>query len=210
VTRRLAAVLVAGLLLAACGSDDDDNDAAATSTTTTTAVTTTTTATPEPEATCSASELSAGVDAEDGLPAPVAAMRADLAHAAATCDWDALAALADRDGAAVRYTFGEGNDPIPFWKAAEANDAVPPLRALRVLLDLPYAASPMDNGPTQYVWPAAFAEEHPTEAHLQEIVDSGLYDRATLQGWIDSGMNYLGYRIIITGTGDWTAFVEGD
>lgn len=169
------------------------------------------TTTTEAAASCSASDLAPDVDVDPSLPPEVATMRADLARAAAGCDYEALAELADRGGRAVRFSWGDERDPAAFWQAAEASgDDPPPLRALRVLLDLPAAASDPGNGDVQYVWPAAFASEHPTDAQLREIADAGLYDLATLQGWVDAGTNYLGYRILITSSGDWTAFVAGD
>lgn len=167
--------------------------------------------TTQASATCSASDLGAEVGDEPNLPRAVAVMRADLADAAVRCDYDALAALADRNGAAVRFSWGDEKDPIAFWRAAEASGAKPPpLRALRLLLALPAARTDDGSGHVQYVWPAAFAVERPTDAQLQEIADTGLYDLATLQGWVEQGTNYLGYRVLITEAGDWTAFVAGD
>jgi putative hemolysin len=175
--------------------------APASSTTTTSAV----------GARCSAGRLDPKVADEPGLSSAAAAMRADLARAAATCDYTALAALADRGGPAVRFSFGPETDPIAFWKEAEAGGhGVPPMLALRTLLGLPYATTTVPSGAVQYVWPAAFAAEHPTTAQLDEIANTGLYSMATLQDWVRGGNNYLGYRIIITAEGDWTAFVEGD
>ena len=210
VARSIAIAAIALLAIAGCGRDDS------TSTTGTTAsgsstTTSSTETTGVPAATCSASNLPAGVRSDDALPAPVAAMRADLARAAATCDYARLATLADRGGRSVRFSWGDETDPIAFWRAAEADGEKPaPLRALRLLLDLPATATDAGNGTTQYVWPPAFASEHPADAQLQQIVDTGLYDLATLRRWVDGGSNYLGYRVIGTATGDLTAFVSGD
>jgi hypothetical protein len=201
---RILVCLVVVTTIAACG--DSSEDAA---TTTTTAVPTSTSSTAVP-ATCSASSLDADVSTDATLPAPVATMRADIARAAVACDYEELAALADRDGEAVRFTFGAETDPVAFWRDAEGSaDRVLPLRALRVLLDLEPAAT-KGGGFTTYVWPAAFASEHPTDAQLSEIASTGLYDMATLRGWVASGTNYLGYRLMITDRGDWTLFVTGD
>lgn len=163
---------------------------------------------------CSAAGISADVAADPVLPPAVAAMRADLARAAATCDWSALALLVDRDGPAVRASFGDDRDPIGYWQRLEAatDETGPkPMRALRTLLGLPGTLQPGDgNGPDTYVWPPAFASEEPTEAELQQVADTGLYTMDQLHEWRDFGMNYLGYRILITANGDWTAFVAGD
>lgn len=162
-------------------------------------------------ASCSGAARSAEITDEPGLSAAAAAMRADLARAAATCDWTVLAALVDRGGKAVRFSFGAETDAIAFWKQAEAGGVgVLPMRALRTLLSLPYATTTTPDGAVQYVWPAAFASEHPTTGQLQEIADTGLYSMATLQDWVRSGNNYLGYRVIVTADGDWTAYVTGD
>ena len=160
---------------------------------------------------CSGGRLSPTVASEPGLTEAAAAMRADLARAAATCDYAALATLADRGGKAVRFSFGAETDPIAFWQQAEQRgDGVAPMFALRTLIGLPYAKTTTPDGAVQYVWPAAFASEHPTTTQLEEIAATGLYSMATLQEWVSSGNNYLGYRVIITAEGDWTAFVAGD
>jgi hypothetical protein len=138
-------------------------------------------------------------------------MRADLARASATCDWSALAALVDRDGTGVRYSFGTPGDPIAFWQRGETSGSTPPpLRALRQLLDLSYATQPLAAGAVQYVWPAAHATVPPTDAQLQEIAAAGLYPLAQLQEWVRNDSNYLGYRLAITASGDWTFFLAGD
>lgn len=160
---------------------------------------------------CSAAGLSPDLPADPGLPAPVAAMRADLARAAVECDYDALAVLADRNGKAVRFSFGAETDPVTYWRTGEERAERPgPLRALRLLLALPHTEQHLGNGDVVYAWPRAYAAEHPTEAQLREIADTGLYDLATLRGWLTTGNNYLGYRILVTSAGDWRAFVAGD
>jgi hypothetical protein len=162
-------------------------------------------------ATCSAAGLSTNGAAPDGLPAPVATMRADLARAAATCDWSALAALVDRNGAGVRHSFGAPGDPIAYWQGADTGGTPPrPMRALRVLLDLPYATQPLTGGAVQYVWPAAHVAVPPSAAQLQQLASTGLYPLSMLEEWVRQGNNYLGYRLAITATGDWTFFVAGD
>jgi hypothetical protein len=206
--RSLAAAVVAVALLGAgCGGDDSSDDAATTTTTrTVTSTTPTTTA-----ATCSASAVHGDLPDDPGLPPAVAAMRADLARAAVECDYDALAVLVDRNGKSVRYSFGEGNDPIAAWRLAESSDdQPPPLLALRLLLALPHGERHAEGVPATYLWPAAFATDHPTDAQLQEIADTGLYDLSTLKQWVASGTNYLGYRVMISESGDWQAFVAGD
>ncbi len=159
---------------------------------------------------CSATGLSTGVNALPGLPAAVAMMRADLARAAATCDWHALTLLVDRNGPGVSYSFGAPGDPIAFWRGLESSGQPSgPLRALRLLLGLSFGTQELTSG-VQYVWPAAHAANPPSPAQLQEIADTGLYRLAVLQEWVRTGNNYLGYRLAITGTGDWTFLIAGD
>jgi hypothetical protein len=226
---RLSVALVFTLLFAACGDSDESDTLPTTSAvvTSTSAPSSTTTGTPTSSmppssapsstavtttrATCSAAGLSTTVAAQDGLPAPVATMRADLARAAATCDWTALAALVDRNGAGVRHSFGAPGDPIAYWQGADAGGTPPPpMRALRVLLDLPYATQPLEAGAVQYVWPAAHVAVPPSQAQLQQIAATGLYPLTMLEEWVRQGNNYLGYRLAITATGNWTFFVAGD
>lgn len=197
--------LTAVVALGACG-DDDDNGSDATATTAD--ATTSTAAGP----TCSASDLSPTVPGDGTLPEAVAKMRADIARAAVACDYDALAALADRDGEGVSYSFGADDDPIAAWKDAEADADVDPkpLRALRLLLGLRAGKQELDATHTQYAWPVAHTVERPTDAQLQEIADTGLYDMAMLREMISGGSGYLGYRILITADGDWSAFIAGD
>lgn len=137
-------------------------------------------------------------------------MRSDLARAVASCDWPMIALLIDRDGAGVHFTFGDPVDPIAAWQRAERDGQQPaPLFAIRRLLDLPFAAQPLPPT-TQYVWPAAHVADPPGAAQLRDIADAGLYPKSTLEEWVRSGNNYLGYRLAITESGDWTFFVAGD
>ena len=202
--RRPVVLAVLLMVAAACGEGDDDDPSRST---TSTAGAATTTA----PVTCSAAGLSPDLSTDATLPAPVATMRADLARAAVACDYDALAALVDRDGTSVRYSFGEGDDPVGAWRDAEqSGDEPAPLLALRLLLALPHGVGENEGAPTLYQWPAAFATEHPTDAQLREIAETGLYDLETLEQWVAAGTNYFGYRVLISETGDWQAFVAGD
>jgi hypothetical protein len=137
-------------------------------------------------------------------------MRVDLARAVAACDWSTIGLLIDRDGAGVRFSFGDPGDPIAAWQRAErSGQQPPPLLAIRRLLDLPFAAQPLPST-TQYVWPAAQVADPPSAVQLRVIADAGLYPLSTLEEWVRNGNNYLGYRLAITTSGDWTFFVAGD
>ena len=151
----------------------------------------------------------AALASDPSLPAVVEAMRRDLAAAASTCDYAALQELVDRNGDGVRSTFGEQGDAVAAWRDEEETGEVEPMRALQLLLGLPAARTEGPDGAT-FVWPAAFATEHPSDDALREVADTGLYSMDQLQAWVDSGTNYLGYRVFITDDGDWTLFVDGD
>ncbi len=189
------ALVLALLVTGACGDDGDDGDNAQDTTTTTVAAATSTTALP----------------GDDTLPPVVAKMRADIIKAATAADYDALAELIDRNGKGVRYSFGDGNDPIEAWRTAEQSGENPkPLAALRLLLALQPGKQDLGGGSVQYAWPRAHAVDEPTDEMLREVAATGLYDLPTLQRMVQGGSGYLGYRILITADGDWSAFVAGD
>ncbi|MEO8692219.1 MAG: hypothetical protein ABI658_01815 [Acidimicrobiales bacterium] len=122
-----------------------------------------------------------------------------------------LAALADRNGSGVHYSFGTTGDAIAYWRHLETTSERPaPLRAIRLLLGLPFATQQLSATAVQYVWPTAQVANPPSPPQLREIADTGLYPLATLEQWVRTGNNYLGYRLAITTDGDWTFFVSGD
>jgi hypothetical protein len=204
--RAIGVAMFAAVVAGACGGNRDHR---ASSTTTSEASTVST----EAKASCSASNLSPTVPVDDTLPAVVATMRADMARAAVACDYDALRVLVDRNGTGVKFSFGAATDPIAAWRDAESSTDsgdVKPLRALRLLLGLHAGKMDLGQGHVQYAWPVAHTVERPTDAQLQEVADTGLYDMATLKRTTASGTGYLGYRVLITAEGDWSAFVAGD
>jgi hypothetical protein len=209
----LFAAFVVGVV-GACGSSPAESPPITTTTTTTTratASTTSSTSTTTAPPACSAAGLSPDVAPQAGLPAAVVAMRADLARAAARCDYDELARLADRGGAGVRFSFGGSTDPVAFWKKAEAEGGEPrPLRALRVLLDLPFGTVEPGASVTLYAWPRLHTVTQPSDALLNEVAATGLYSIEILRSFVAAGSGYLGYRVIIGADGDWQAFVAGD
>lgn len=166
-----------------------------------------------PPSTCSAATTSPSVSAQSGLPVAVAAMRSEIARAASRCDYAALADLANRNGPGLIYSFGSnpGADPTDFWRVAEeGGHSVPPMFALRKLLDASFATMRLDDGSTVYVWPELHGLRTPTAAQLEAVAALGVYSIETLQSMFKAGAGYLGYRVLITESADWTAFVAGD
>jgi hypothetical protein len=162
---------------------------------------------------CSANQRSPDVPADPILGGPAAQMRADLAQRSATCDWSALALLVDRNGPGVRANYGDDTNPIEYWHGLDntgADSGPKPMLALRILLGLPAKRLTSDGGTIQFAWPRAAAGDQPSDAELQEIADTGIYTLAQLRDWRAAGTGYLGYRVLITADGDWTAFVRGD
>lgn len=154
---------------------------------------------------CSAAGSDASLAAQDGLPDPVAQTRADIARAAAACDYEALARLG---GAGLTYSFGDEGDAAGFWRRQEAAGAEP-LRHLVELLARPHATVAPPDG-TQYVWPSAFAYDS-WDAVPDDERDAlrPLYDDTDFADFAQFG-GYNGHRVGIGEDGDWLFFVAGD
>ncbi|MDQ4098319.1 MAG: hypothetical protein M3144_10690, partial [Actinomycetota bacterium] len=157
---------------------------------------------------CSAARLPATVSPAPELPGPVAATRNAILHAAAACDYKALAELALAGEGPFTYSFGDRGAPAEFWQHAEARgeDA---LATLVELLSLPFATRATD-GTMQYLWPSAYAYERWADvpaAHREAL--RRLYDEDDLRRFQEFG-TYSGHRVGITEAGDWLFFVGGD
>jgi hypothetical protein len=141
---------------------------------------------------------------QQGLPAPVAALRDQIGAAAARCDIVALESLAGPD---LVTSFG-GGGPERF---AEAESSGEPLLDILVgILDTPYARQALDDGSEMYVWPSAFAYQTWQEippADLEALL--GVYTQSELDELSGFG-SYAGWRVGITANGDWQFFVAGD
>jgi hypothetical protein len=153
---------------------------------------------------CSAAALPTEPTRQD-LPGPVAEMRRSIVAAATACEFDRLADLA-RTGS-FTHSFGDSGDPARFWRRAE--DDGEPLAVLVHFLNQPSATRPAGDV-TQYVWPRAYSYESwtavPAEAReeLRPIYGTEDFKRFERFG------SYNGFRVGITGGGDWIFFVGGD
>ncbi|MFP2931938.1 hypothetical protein ACLESO_43580 [Pyxidicoccus sp. 3LG] len=151
--------------------------------------------------TCSASKLSPRAQpAQPPLPAPVESMRSRIIAAAVACDYAALARLADEQGKSVRFSFGDGDDPVEYWREEERNGDPVLARMVRIL-QLPYAKQ--DN---LYFWPAV----HVTNAPKDWKAVAGIYTEQELRGMKEAMEAYLGLRVGISTEGDWQIAVAGD
>lgn len=206
----LLLVPMLAMSLAACDGDGDGetpgDDATTTSapTTTTGEATTTTGA----AAACSASDLDAETEVQGELPGPTAEMRDRIAAAAVACDFDRLAELADEGPGTFTATFGGATDVSAFWQRQE-REGGEPMRALRLLLDMPFGTRAVE-GSDHYVWPSAFTYEEWTEVPEPERdALRPLYDEDDFESFERFG-SYLGYRVGIDEAGNWLFFVRGD
>ncbi|AEI68643.1 TetR/AcrR family transcriptional regulator [Corallococcus macrosporus] len=152
--------------------------------------------------TCSAAKLSPRVEpATPALPAPVESMRQRIVAAAVACDYTALNTLADENGKAVRFTFGDSTDAGEYWRAAEKLGN-PDLARIVQVLNLPYAKQG-----NLYFWPAVHVTGATSDKDWGAV--KGIYSEAEIAGMKDHGA-YLGLRVGITPEGDWQIAVAGD
>jgi hypothetical protein len=161
-------------------------------------------ATPTELATCSAAGLSAELESQAGLPAPVAGTRLTIAEAAVACDYERLEELALAGGDFI-YSFGGNVPPTPgeaagFWRDEEERGS-DTLANLVNLLELPYAKKGGD-----YVWPSAFKDD-PTDADWEAL--EAIYSAEEIAGFQEFG-GYAGLRVGISPDGGWKFFVGGD
>jgi hypothetical protein len=143
------------------------------------------------------------------LPPAVTATRDAIAAAAEAGDYDALAALADP--ATFTYSFGDGGDPAGYWRAlvAEGTDVAGLLVGLLAMNCVTFDIS---GDAAYYEWPPAaeIAYEFLTPEEIAAL--QALYD-GRLEDWYLEGTAdgyYVGWRLLITADGRWSAFVAGD
>jgi hypothetical protein len=154
------------------------------------------------EALCSGGALETKAIPQD-LPAPVAATRAAIITAAASCAFDDLAAIA---GSAefFSFDFGGSSDPEVFWTQAESLGE-PFTARLIELLNGPFVIDELSD-PALHVWPSAYRIQ-PTEEDWAAL--EGIYDTFDIQNFRELD-DYLGLRIGIDAEGVWQFAVSGD
>jgi hypothetical protein len=193
-------ILVAAAAFAGCGSSD-----ATSSKTTTTA-----TATIPPNAgtgsKCSASKLDIAGIGDKGLPRAVATTRQRIIYAAYSCDFDALAKIADEHKAQFAFEQGAGSTTTTaadYWRSVDAKDKV----MARVVQLLTSTSAISTEGPKTYVWPAVQAGTR-TDSDWQALIESGAYTEQEV-GAMRKDDLYYGYRIGILPNGTWTYLTAG-
>lgn len=157
-----------------------------------------------PRTACSASGLALPLAAQPGLPAPVAKIRQEIARAAVQCDFSQLQKLAWAGPSTFNYTFGQRTTPAKHWQAEEAGGQRPLYFLVRVL-SLPFVKEG-EGQEAMYYWPSAYREK-PTPDDWAAL--KGLYSDEQIQTYRDAE-GYMGYRLGITPSGDWTFFIAGD
>lgn len=159
-----------------------------------------TTAPPPPSpAECSGAATPAALPPQPQLPPAVARTREAVFAAARSCDWAALDALA-ADG--LRYTFGEGSDPLGHWQALEERGE----GVLGTMAEVLRLQPAVEHG--LWVWPGLFLSP-PGEWSAHQRADAARL-LGPHAGGIDAAGGYLGYRLGITTAGEWVYFVAGD
>jgi hypothetical protein len=169
---------------------------------------------PEPEPTptpppdpCSAAGLPAA--AQEGLPDPIADMRAAVLDAARRCDYQALEDLALAGEPGFSYSFGEDGDPGGYWRRYEEGrfrDEDIMARLVQTL-GLMHCREEVSDGTSYIFWPSVMCADA-DDADWEALEQSGLYSNDELRSYREQG--FLGYRVGISESGDWIVFVAGD
>lgn len=203
------ALLALLLLLAACGSDSEQPALSGDPTTSTTEapVESTTTTEAEPVAECSSSTLPEDDTAGSAdLEPAVAELRTEIMEAALACDYATLEELAMDGESQFNYSFGApGGGAFADHLRQREEAGEPVVKLLVQMLRLPSTVLEQPEGDI-VTWPSANSPEATEEdwAALEDV-----YTPEEIAGWRQAG-SYLGYRVGITGEGDWLYFVAGD
>ena len=138
------------------------------------------------------------------LPSAVVETRDALLAATAAGDYEALRPLIDP--ALFTYSFGDGGDPVAYWKDIEANFDERPLEILAAILSMPFTRRDGD-----YAWPFAFHRDPASLTQDELRMLSAVYPNIErdVESWIEFG-GYVGWRTGISRDGTWQFFVAGD
>ena len=154
---------------------------------------------------CSAGAISPSALALSSVTQPVAQTLNEIVEAAQACDFDVLEAVG---GDTLTASFG-GGDASELWTFEEKN-GYKPMYWLLSVLDLPYATIDLGDE-LMYIWPRAAAHDAGWDTMPEEYIDElrAIYTDDDFEDFSQFG-GYIGYRVGITESGDWSFFVAGD
>ncbi|MEY3020052.1 MAG: hypothetical protein RLZZ272_1036 [Actinomycetota bacterium] len=178
-----AATAALALLLGACGGGEDAPPAAGT-----------------PTIEVPAEGTAPEAPEDPALPPAAATTRDGLSSAAASGDWDAVAALLPEDPEAFTATFGGTDDPIAHYRSLPEDV----LAELVLLLDGPSARLG-----DLTVWPDLHARTPFGITEEERGALEARYGAEALRDWETAGA-YLGWRVGIQDDGTWRFLVAGD
>lgn len=144
------------------------------------------------------------------LPEAARATRQALIEAARTGDIEALRPIIEAQEFPPTFSFGDTEDGIGYLKEISEDAAGRQLLGLLIdLLDQPFAYHPDSGGETYYIWPY-LAELDPSALTPEQIVDAyRLLDTKQIAELQEMGAWYY-WRVLISESGEWAAFVAGD
>lgn len=156
---------------------------------------------------CSAAGMTADGASFDTLPEPARATAELVLDAALRCDEQLLATAAEESGTTL--SFGDV-DPYEFFGLPEDDERVYGV-IVTLLTELAHAAEADDSTPARFVWPRVHSGDWAdADEAWQEVVDAGLLTDDEAAEMRAAGSGYLGWRLGITGDGDWQFLVAGD
>ena len=144
------------------------------------------------------------------LPAPVARLRDQLMDAARSGDLDRLKPIIEGNDMVPKFSFGDEEDPIAFWKDVSGDGQGREVLAIMLeVLQAGFVRTMRENEPVTYVWPY-FAEIPLSGLTPKQEVE--LYTLVTAQDRRDmedfGAYNF--FRLGIAEDGQWLYFVAGD
>ncbi|MFD1252861.1 MULTISPECIES: hypothetical protein [Devosia] len=144
------------------------------------------------------------------LPPAVQEKRAALIEAARSGDIEALRPIIDAQKSRPNVSFGAPDDPVAFLKDVSEDDEGRQILGLMLdLFDQPYAYYPDSGGETYYIWPY-LSELDPNNLTAEQTVDAyRLIDSEGIEELKQFGGWYY-WRLHISESGEWSAFVAGD
>jgi hypothetical protein len=144
------------------------------------------------------------------LPEPVRATRQALIEAARSGDIEALRPIMEAQDFPPTVSYGDPEDGVAYLRqVSEDAEGRQILGLLLDLFDQPFAWHPGRDGETYYVWPY-LAELDPNALTPEQTVDAYRLLNAEQLGQLQQIGAWYHWRVFISETGEWSAFVAGD